>query len=64
MRANGVDPSMMSRMDDPSQKLTLYKMESCKGHEKSIIAKSPGNESLSAAINCSQVKNILSAREK
>jgi len=42
MRANGVDPSMMSRMDDPSQKLTLYKMESAKGVRKVLLQKAPG----------------------
>jgi hypothetical protein len=33
MKANGVDPSMLSgmNMSDPSQKLTLYKMETGKG---------------------------------
>ena len=42
MRANGVDPSMMSRMDDLSQKLTLYKVESGKGVRKVLLQKAPG----------------------
>jgi len=44
MRANGVDPSMLSgmNMSDPSQKLTLYKMESGKGVRKVLLQKAPG----------------------
>ena len=44
MRANGVDPSMLSgmSMSDPSQKLTLYKMESGKGVRKVLLQKAPG----------------------
>ena len=44
MRANGVDPSMVSGADmsDPSQKLTLYKLESEKGVRKVLLQKAPG----------------------
>ena len=45
MRANGVDPSMISgmNMSDPSQKLTLYKMESGKRRpRKLLLQKAPG----------------------
>jgi hypothetical protein len=44
MKANGVDPSMLSgmNMSDPSQKLTLYKMESGKGVRKVLLQKAPG----------------------
>ena len=44
MRANGVDPSMVSGADmsDPSQKLTLYKLESGKGVRKILLQKAPG----------------------
>ncbi|HEV8505364.1 MAG TPA: hypothetical protein VGQ53_08195 [Chitinophagaceae bacterium] len=42
MRANGVDPAMMSGMDDLSKKLTLYKVESGKGVRKVLLQKAPG----------------------
>jgi hypothetical protein len=42
MRANGVDPSMMSTMMDPSSTITLYKTDPGKGNRKIILQKSPG----------------------
>lgn len=46
MRANGVDPSMMSdmmgSMNDPSKTVTLYKVESGKGKRKVLLMKSGG----------------------
>jgi hypothetical protein len=42
MRANGMDPAMMSGMDDLSKKLTLYKVESGKGVRKVLLQKAPG----------------------
>ena len=45
MRANGVDPAMMSGYGttmDPSSMITLYKVETDKGSRKILLMKSPG----------------------
>jgi hypothetical protein len=46
MRANGLDPSMMSDMmggmNDPSKTVTLYKVESGKGKRKVLLMKTGG----------------------
>ena len=46
MRANGVDPAMMSggygTTMDPSSMITLYKVETDKGSRKILLMKSPG----------------------
>jgi hypothetical protein len=42
MRANGMDPSMMESMNDPSNMITLYKAETGKGKRKILMQKSPG----------------------
>jgi len=45
MRANGMDPSMMSgmgRMSDPANMITLYKAESAKGIRKILMQKTGG----------------------
>ena len=45
MRANGVDPAMMSGgygTMDPSSMITLYKVETDKGSRKILLMKSPG----------------------
>lgn len=47
MRANGIDPSMMSGMSmgmgtDPSNSITLYKIETGKGKRKVLLQGSPG----------------------
>ncbi len=46
MKANGVDPAMMQNFtsigSDPTQNLTLYKMDVEKGERKIILQKSPG----------------------
>lgn len=45
MRANGMDPSMMQgmgSMNDPSNTITLYKVESSGGNRKILLMKSPG----------------------
>ena len=63
MRANGVDPSMMSRMDDPSQKLTLYKIESAKGVRKVLLQKAPGMNPFGSHKLQSSEKYTFSARK-
>ena len=42
MRDNGVDPSMMNGMTDPSNTITLYKTDVSKGNRKILMQKSPG----------------------
>ena len=42
MRANGMDPSMMQSMTDPSNMISLYKAETGKDKRKILIQKSPG----------------------
>lgn len=46
MKANGVDPSMMQNFttmgSNPTQNLTLYKMDVGKGERKIILQKTPG----------------------
>ena len=42
MRANGIDPSMMQSMTDPSNMITLYKAETGKDKRKILMQKSPG----------------------
>jgi hypothetical protein len=45
MRANGIDPSMMSgmgSMTDPSHTITLYKVDIEKGQRKILLQKAPG----------------------
>jgi hypothetical protein len=46
MRANGMDPSMMSgmpgEMNDPATAITLYKTESEKGKRKILMQKNTG----------------------
>jgi hypothetical protein len=46
MRANGMDPAMMQNFSaggtDPSNSITLYKVESGKGKRKVLLMKSPG----------------------
>jgi hypothetical protein len=45
MKANGLDPSMMSaygNMNDPSNTITLYKAESAKGNRKIYLMKTGG----------------------
>ena len=42
LRANGVDPSMMESMSDPSNMITLYKAETAKSKRKILMQKSPG----------------------
>ena len=42
MRANGVDPSMMESMTDPSNTINLYKAETGKDKRKILIQKNPG----------------------
>lgn len=49
MKANGMDPSMMSgmsgmggMMDDPANTITLYKAESAKGKRKLLMQKQGG----------------------
>jgi hypothetical protein len=45
MKANGLDPSMMSAygsMNDPSNAITLYKVESVKGNRKIYLMKTGG----------------------
>lgn len=63
MRANGVDPSMMGRMDDPSQKLTLYKVESTKGVRKVLLQKAPGMNPFGSHKLQSSEKYSFSARK-
>ena len=63
MRANGVDPSMMSGMDDPSQKLTLYKIESAKGVRKVLLQKAPGMNPFGSHKLQSSEKYTFSARK-
>ena len=45
MKAHGLDPSMMSAygsMNDPSNTITLYKVESTKGNRKIYLMKTGG----------------------
>jgi len=45
MRANGIDPAMlqgMGSMTDPSNSITLYKVETGKGERKVLLMKTPG----------------------
>jgi hypothetical protein len=42
MRANGMDPSMMQSMMDPSNTISLYKAETGKDKRKVVMQKSPG----------------------
>ena len=63
MRANGVDPSMMSGMDAPSQKLTLYKIESAKGVRKVLLQKAPGMNPFGSHKLQSSEKYTFSARK-
>lgn len=42
MRANGMDPSMMESMMDPSNMISLYKAETGKDKRKVLLQKSPG----------------------
>jgi hypothetical protein len=65
MRANGVDPSMLSgmNMSDPSQKLTLYKMESGKGVRKVLLQKAPGMNPFGSHKLQSSDKYTFSARK-
>jgi hypothetical protein len=42
MRANGMDPSMMEGMNDPSKSISLYKAETGKDKRKILLQKSPG----------------------
>jgi len=45
MRANGIDPSMVSGMggmNDPSHTITLYKVDIEKGQRKILLQKAPG----------------------
>jgi hypothetical protein len=42
MRANGVDPSMMSSMTDPSRTVSLYKTDVGKGSRKILLQKVGG----------------------
>jgi len=45
MKANGIDPAMlqgMGTMTDPSNSITLYKVETGKGERKVILMKTPG----------------------
>ena len=65
MRANGVDPSMLSgmNMSDPSQKLTLYKMESGKGVRKVLLQKAPGMNPFGSHKMQSSDKYTFSARK-
>jgi uncharacterized protein YxeA len=42
MRANGMDPSMMQSMMDPSNMISLYKAEAGKDKRKILMQKSPG----------------------
>lgn len=65
MKANGVDPSMISgmNMSDPSQKLTLYKMESGKGVRKVLLQKAPGMNPFGSHKLQSSDKYTFSARK-
>ena len=63
MRANGVDPSMMSGMNDLSQKLTLYKVESGKGVRKVLLQKAPGMNPFGSHKVQSSEKFTFSARK-
>jgi hypothetical protein len=42
MRANGIDPSMMESMSDPSNMITLHKAETSKDKRKVLVSKTPG----------------------
>jgi len=42
LRANGLDPSIMSEMNDPASRITLYYTESGKGLRKIVTQKTPG----------------------
>ena len=42
MRANGMDPSMMQSMSDPSNTISLYKAETGKNKRKILMQKNPG----------------------
>ncbi|HEY2722074.1 MAG TPA: hypothetical protein VGI82_10140 [Chitinophagaceae bacterium] len=42
MRANGIDPAMMKMTGDPSQTITLYKLDIEKGDRKVLLQKIPG----------------------
>lgn len=63
MKANGVDPSMMSGMNDLSQKLTLYKVESGKGVRKVLLQKAPGMNPFGSHKLQSSEKFSFSARK-
>jgi hypothetical protein len=65
MRANGVDPSMLKEMStsDPSQKLTLYKMDSGKGVRKVLLQKAPGMNPFGSHKLQSSDKYTFSARK-
>ena len=63
MRANGLDPSMMGAMDDPSQKLTLYKLEPGKGTRKVLLQKAPGMNPFGSHKLQSSEKYTFSARK-
>ena len=63
MKANGVDPSMMSGMNDLSQKLTLYKVESGKGMRKVLLQKAPGMNPFGSHKLQSSEKFSFSARK-
>jgi hypothetical protein len=65
MKANGVDPSMLGgmNMSDPSQKLTLYKMESGKGVRKVLLQKAPGMNPFGSHKIQSSDKYTFSARK-
>jgi|SRR5689334_8222838 len=65
MKANGVDPSMLSgmNMSDPSQKLTLYKMETGKGVRKVLLQKAPGMNPFGSHKIQSSDKYTFSARK-
>ncbi|HTD93348.1 MAG TPA: hypothetical protein VK644_06040 [Chitinophagaceae bacterium] len=69
MRANGMDPSAMSGMgsmggmSDPSNQISLYKMDSEKGNRKITLMKSPGAMPFGSKKTKSADKLTLSMRK-
>lgn len=63
MKANGMDPSMMQSMMDPSNTISLYKAETDKDKRKVLLQKSPGASPFGSKKSQSSDKFTFSAKK-
>lgn len=66
MRANGMDPSMLEGMgsaNDPSQNITLFKLEVSGGKRKVLLQKNPGMSPFGSKKQKSSTKYSFSVRK-